>query len=196
MNTKSRILIAAKAINLLLLLSISSLSNASIQTYSINETYACVLGSCSTFNGTFNFNTITNLITNISGNLYDGVVFKSLTLDQSTLSSIYYPPSTYPPETVASIATYAFTDATYDTYKDVYRVAIVSNDQTVFWSLPNNTLYRDNLTYGTYSQSNVTSYNISLVSSPPPSNIPIPASIWLFGSALTSFGLIGKRRVA
>jgi len=69
-----------------------------------------------------------------------------------------------------------------DTFEDVYDLSIVSTDPTEFWSLPNNLLYRDNLTFGTDSTLAVESYTITEVST-----VPKPSAWSMFGVGSVAF---------
>lgn len=166
-------------------------AQAALDTYDITEAYAPVLGSTSTFNGEFTFNTGTDLITSITGTLYDGVVLEHLSLNPATFETTYYPPSAgLPPESSAAIGTNEYTNLG-DTFEDVYDLSVVSTNPTEFWSLPNNLLYRDNVTFGTYSTLAVESYTITEVST-----VPEPSAISMMGVGSVALvgAMLGKRR--
>ena len=144
-----------------------------LATYSIEETYPPILGNSSTFTGTFQFNTYTKEITNISGTLYDSVYREDIPLNQTTLESTYYPTDE---ETLADIQTYTFNSPTsIDVFQDDFDLLIASNDPT---EEPNtNYLYSEDLSVGVQvSVQGVSSYDISLLSAQPP-NLRQPPSI-------------------
>ena len=106
-------------------------AQAALDTYDITEAYAPVLGSTSTFNGEFTFNTGTDLITSITGTLYDGVVLEHCPLIRPHLRPpiIHQAPVCHlnRPRQLTN----EYTNLG-DTFEDVYDLFVVSTNRRSF----------------------------------------------------------------
>lgn len=173
----------------LLALSVVQNANAAFDSYRLSVTYNPVLGVSSTFSGAFTLNTATNLVTALSGTLFDGDVHETLGLNFETLQSSYSPGGFgLPPASDATIDTgdYFFFEGGIDhEFVDIFHLAIVPTDPTEMWSLGANEVERYDITDGSPSaQLTVERYSIT----PEVPVVPEPSAWSMVAIGLTLVG--------